>query len=101
MFLSNTGPEPLKNHKATKPAFNVGPPSAHQRNAIYMAISGWLMMARFYCFLDPLSPHTKKKKKKKNEKETCHSWVSSGNIFWMRECYAMYYLKETIKSYLL
>ena len=24
-FLSNTGAEPLKNHKATKPAFNVGP----------------------------------------------------------------------------
>ena len=65
MFLSNTGPEPLKNHKATKPAFNVGPPSAHQRNAIYMAISGWLMMARFYCYLDPLSPHTKKKQKRK------------------------------------
>ena len=24
-FLSNTGPNPLKNHKATKPAFIVGP----------------------------------------------------------------------------
>ena len=24
-FLSNTGPDPLKNHKATKQAFNVGP----------------------------------------------------------------------------
>ena len=23
-FLSNAGPNPLKNHKATKPAFNVG-----------------------------------------------------------------------------
>ena len=23
-FLSNTSPEPMKNHKATKPAFNVG-----------------------------------------------------------------------------
>ena len=33
-FLSNTGPDPLNNHKATKPAFNAGPPSAHQRNAI-------------------------------------------------------------------
>ena len=35
-FLSNTGhtgPDPLKNHKATiyiKPAFNVGPSRAHQ-----------------------------------------------------------------------
>ena len=37
-FLSNyTGPDPLKNHKATKPAFNVVPLSARQRNAMYMA----------------------------------------------------------------
>ena len=36
-FLSCTGPDPLKNHKATKPAFNVGPSSARQRNAIEMA----------------------------------------------------------------
>ena len=33
-FLSNTDPDPLKNHKATKPAFNVRPLSARQRNAI-------------------------------------------------------------------
>ena len=33
-FLS---PDPLKNHKATKPAFNVGPSSARQRNAFLMA----------------------------------------------------------------
>ena len=33
-FLSNTGPDPLINHKATKPAFNVGLSSARQRNAI-------------------------------------------------------------------
>ena len=33
-FLSNTGLDPLKNHKATKPAFNFGPLSACQRNAI-------------------------------------------------------------------
>ena len=32
-FLSNTGPEPLKIHKATESAFNVGPSSARQRNA--------------------------------------------------------------------
>ena len=35
--LSNSGPDPLKNHKATEPAFNVGPSSARQRNAIQMA----------------------------------------------------------------
>ena len=33
-FLSNTGPDTLKNHKATKPEFNAGPSSANQRNAI-------------------------------------------------------------------
>ena len=32
-FLRNPGPDPLKNHKATKQAFNVGPSSARQRNA--------------------------------------------------------------------
>ena len=32
-FFGNTGPYPLKYYKATKPAFNVGPSSAHQRNA--------------------------------------------------------------------
>ena len=36
-FLSNTGQDPLKNHKATRPAFNVGPALAHKRNAILMA----------------------------------------------------------------
>ena len=25
-LLSITGPDPMENHKATKPAFNVGPP---------------------------------------------------------------------------
>ena len=37
-FLSNTGRESLKNHKATKPATNVEPSSARQRNAIKMAV---------------------------------------------------------------
>ena len=38
-FLSNTGPDPIKIHKATKPAFNVRPSSARQRDAIEMAFS--------------------------------------------------------------
>ena len=32
-FRCNTGPDPLIDHKATKPAFNVGPSSARQQNA--------------------------------------------------------------------
>ena len=34
VFLINTGPDFMGNHKATKPAFNVGSPSALERNAI-------------------------------------------------------------------
>ena len=33
-FLINTGPDPLKNHKATKPEFSVGPSSARQRRSL-------------------------------------------------------------------
>ena len=33
-FLSNTGPDPLNNHKATKPAFYAGPSAARQRKPI-------------------------------------------------------------------
>ena len=33
-FQINTGLDPLKNHKANYSAFNVGPPSVCQRNAI-------------------------------------------------------------------
>ena len=33
-FRINTGLDLMENHKATKAAFNVGPPSARQRNAI-------------------------------------------------------------------
>ena len=40
-FLCNTCLDPLKNHKATKPSFNVGPSSARQRNAISMAFDWW------------------------------------------------------------
>ena len=39
-FLSNTGTESLKNHKVTKPAFNVEAPLAFKQNA------GGLMVAR-------------------------------------------------------
>ena len=33
-FLSNTGPDLLEKHNASKPAFNIGPSSARQQNAI-------------------------------------------------------------------
>ena len=36
-FLSNTSPDPLSNHNATKPVFNCVPSSPRQQNAIEMA----------------------------------------------------------------
>ena len=39
-FLSNTGPDPQKNHKATKPVFNVGPPSAGRCIAQHIMVFG-------------------------------------------------------------
>ena len=36
-FLGNTSTDPLKNHKATKPPFNIEPSSTRQRNTIKMA----------------------------------------------------------------
>ena len=45
-FLSNTGPDPLKYHKVTSPAFNVGPS---------------LKIARFLWNLDTLTTHQLKK----------------------------------------
>ena len=40
-FLNNTGPDPMENLKATKPAFNVRPPSARKQNTIKMAFHWW------------------------------------------------------------
>ena len=56
-FLSYTGADLLPNHKGTMPAFNVGPSSARQRNAIKRRCAGGPMMARFQWYLDPLSTH--------------------------------------------
>ena len=47
-FLSNTvftGPDPLKDHKATKATFNFGPSFARQRNAFTWRFAGGLVMA--------------------------------------------------------
>ena len=40
-FLSETGLDPLKTHKATQSAFNVGPSLARHQNAIIMTFR-WL-----------------------------------------------------------
>ena len=52
-FLSNTGPDPLKNHKATKPVIIGSPAKCH--------ING-VSLANLQRYLDPLSPHQLKTK---------------------------------------
>ena len=46
-FLSNSGPDPLKNHKATKLAFNVGPLSARQQNTMFRHLNGVSLAGRW------------------------------------------------------
>ena len=41
VFLSNAVSDPMDNHKATKPAFNVGQLSARQRIVISFWIRAW------------------------------------------------------------
>ena len=61
-FLSNTGPDPLKNRKATRLEFNIRPSFGRQRNAKWRFTSG-PMMARFKWYFDHLSSHHQLKKK--------------------------------------
>ena len=50
-------PEKSQSYKCTSPAFNVGPPSARQRNAMWR-FAGRSLVARLLRYLDPLfSPH--------------------------------------------
>ena len=46
-FLSNTSPDTLENHKATKPAFNVGPSSAASKTPFKWCFAGGSSMAGF------------------------------------------------------
>ena len=45
-FLSKTGPDPLKNYKATTPAFNVGPSSHARETPFKWRFACGPMMAR-------------------------------------------------------
>ena len=44
-FLSNTDPDPLKNHKATKPAFNLGNYRQASGTPFRWCFAGGLMIA--------------------------------------------------------
>ena len=63
-FSSNTGPDPLKNRKATKPAFNVGQSPARQITPFkfrWRVDNGPLLMLVFVLILFPIQ-----KKEEKN-----------------------------------
>ena len=60
--LSNTGPGPMKNHQATKPAFNIG--TSWHLNGILLAGCWWPSFSAFWIL--SACPLHKKKKKKKN-----------------------------------
>ena len=49
-FSSSTGPDPLKNRKATKPVFNVGPSLARQRNTFNVGPSSARRHLMAFCW---------------------------------------------------
>ena len=73
-FLCNSGPDPLKNYEATKPAFNVGQSSACQQNAILMVFC-WRADDGPFIVVFGSSHHSSTKKKKQ-----CQSWTPSDKI---------------------
>ena len=77
IVFSNTGPDPLKNHKTTKP-FNVGPSSARQRNDILIAFhwrayDGSLLVVFGY-------PYQQNKKQQQQKKTLKKSWIPLKNL---------------------
>ena len=80
-FLSNTGPDPLENHKATMPAFYVGPTSARQRNAIKMAFRWRANDGPLIVVFESSLPLSNKQTKR------CQSLTPSDKTVWIRECH--------------
>ena len=74
-FPSNIDPDPLKIHKATKPAFNVGSSLACQRNAIQWHFTSGPMMAHLVIFGSSFPSSTKK---------SYQIWTPSDKSFWIR-----------------
>ena len=88
-FLCITGLDPLENHKATKPAFNVGPASACERKAISMAFRWRAHGGPFIAiFGSSIPPSTKKQNNTKTKKKLCQSWTPSDKTFWIHACFA-------------
>ena len=71
----------LKNQKATKPAFNVGPSSARQRNAISMAFCLRADDGPIKAVFGSSIYHQLRNIKKKYQ-----IWTPSDKTFWIGEC---------------
>ena len=76
----NTGADPLKTYKATKPAFNVGPSSARQRNAILMAFRWWANDCPLIVVCGSCLPRQLKKTK---QQKICQIWTPFDKTFWI------------------
>ena len=75
VFLSNAGPDPLKNHKDTKQHSMLGYHQHASEIPIKWRFAGGPMMARLKWYLDPLLSTTKKH---------CQKWTPSDKTFWIR-----------------
>ena len=75
-FLSNTGPDPWENHKATKAAFNSSMLGRHRPTREMPFKSHFSGCFKWY--LEPLSLHQLKK--------LCQSCTHSDKTFWIRAC---------------
>ena len=76
-FLSNTARDPLKNQRATKQAFNVGPSSARQRMTFRWRTDDGPFIVVFGSSI----PSSTKKKV-----ERYQIWTPSDKTFWTRAC---------------
>ena len=84
-FLSDSGPDPLKIHKATEPAFSMLGHHQHaSKTPFKWHFAGGQMMARLLWYLDPSTPLQLKKEKKQKNRQ---SWTPSDKIFWIPHGY--------------
>ena len=71
-----------ENHKATKPAFNVGHYLHASKMPLQWRFAGRPINACLWSFLEPRSP----RKNKTNKKQTYQSWPPSDKTFCIRAC---------------
>ena len=77
MVFSNAGPNLLENHKAAKPALNVGRSLLASEPPFKWHFAGWLLMTAYsgICIVSPLIILTKNR---------CQGWSPSDKEFWIR-----------------